>query len=84
MCTLDCAVTTTCQRITIKHTKAVLAVDLVQMAILQGLVNERVNQIDANKDAIDNKGAEPGGALEASLLQLRDTLRRVTRHQLYS
>jgi hypothetical protein len=57
-------------------------VDLVQMAILQGLVNERVNQIGADKDAVANKGAEPGDALQASLLQLRETLRRVTRHQL--
>ncbi len=61
-----------------KHSKALLAVDLVQMAILQGLVNERVNKIDADKHGI--AGGED--ALERSLRELRDTLRRVTRHQL--
>lgn len=64
-----------------KHTKAVLAVDLVQMAILQGLVNERVGKIDANKRDSAANGAEQDDAIEAALLGLRETLRRVTVRQ---
>lgn len=64
-----------------KHTKAVFAVDLVQMAILQGLINERVSKIDANKQGITWNGIEEQGAIEVALLKLRDTLRRVTARQ---
>ncbi|MEK6245978.1 MAG: hypothetical protein AABM33_15955 [Pseudomonadota bacterium] len=64
-----------------KHAKTVLAVDLVQIAILQGLVNERVNKIDANKREFATKVIEREGAIEAALLKLRDTLCRVTARQ---
>ena len=69
-----------------KHAKAVLAVDLVQMGILQGLVNERVGKIDANKrkaatKTIERRGIDREDAIEAALLKLRDTLRRVTARQ---
>jgi hypothetical protein len=64
-----------------KHTKAVLAVDLVQMAILQGLVNERVNKIDASKRIFAGNGIEREDAIEVALLKLRDTLRRVSARQ---
>lgn len=64
-----------------KHTKAVLAVDVVQMAILQGLVNERVGKIDANRRDCAANGAEQEDAFEAALLGLRETLRRVTVRQ---
>jgi hypothetical protein len=67
---------------TMKHSKALLAVDLVQMAILQGLVNERVNKIDADKQDIANNGVKQGDALEANLIELRDTLHRVAKRQL--
>jgi hypothetical protein len=65
-----------------KHSKALLAVDLVQMAILQGLVNERVNKIDADKQDVANNGVKQGDVLEANLIELRDTLRRVAKRQL--
>lgn len=65
-----------------RHSRALLAVDLVQMAILQGLVNERVNKIDADKQDIANNGVKQGDALEANLIELRDTLRRVAKRQL--
>lgn len=64
-----------------KHARAVLAVDLVQIAILQGLVNERVNKIDANKQEFATKVIEREDAIEAALLKLRDTLCRVTARQ---
>jgi hypothetical protein len=64
-----------------KHTKAVLAVDLVQMAILQGLVNERVSKIDVSKQEFAIRGVEREDAIEIALLKLRDTLRRVTERQ---
>ena len=64
-----------------KHTKAVLAVDLVQMAILQGLVNERVNKIDTSKRIFAGNGIEREVAIEVALLKLRDTLRRVSARQ---
>lgn len=64
-----------------RHDKAVLAVDLVQMAILQGLVNERVNRIDANKQQFATTGIVREDAMEAPLLKLRETLRRVTARQ---
>jgi hypothetical protein len=64
-----------------KHTKALLAIDLVQMAILQGLVNERVSRIDANKQTFATNGIEHGDAIEVALLKLRDTLRSVTARQ---
>lgn len=64
-----------------KHAKAVLAVDLVQIAILQGLVNERINKIDANKQEFATKVIEREDAIEAALLKLRDTLCRVTARQ---
>ena len=64
-----------------KHAKAVLAVDLVQMAILQGLVNERVSKIDANKQKFPTSGIEREDAIEVALLKLQDTLRSVTARQ---
>ena len=64
-----------------KHTKAVLAVDVVQMAILQGLVNERVGKIATNKEARSTRGIEREDAIEVALLKLRDTLRRATARQ---
>lgn len=64
-----------------KHARAVLAVDLVQIAILQGLVNERINKIDANKQEFATKVIEREDAIEAALLKLRDTLCRVTARQ---
>ncbi len=51
------------------------------MAILQGLVNERVNKIDANKQQFATKGIVREDAMEAPLLKLRETLRRVTARQ---
>ena len=64
-----------------KHDKALLAVDLVQMALLQGLVNERVSKIDADKQDFEAAGAGPDDAIETALLRLRDTLRRATQRQ---
>lgn len=64
-----------------KHARAVLAVDLVQIAILQGLVNERVSKIDANKQEFATKVIEREDAIEAALLKLRDTQCRVTARQ---
>ena len=64
-----------------KHAKAVLAVDLLQMAILQGLVNERVSKIDANKQKSATSGIEPEDAIEVALFKLRDTLRNVSARQ---
>lgn len=51
------------------------------MAILQGLVNERVSKIDANKPGIAGNGLEREDAIEVALLRLRDTLRRVSARQ---
>jgi hypothetical protein len=64
-----------------KHSKAVLAVDVVQMAILQGLVNERVSKIDADKRDYAMAGVAQDDAIESALLRLRETLRRVTQRQ---
>lgn len=64
-----------------KHDKAVLAVDLAQMAILQGLINERVDRIDANRRKSANTGVGPEDAIESALVNLREMLRRVTVRQ---
>ena len=64
-----------------KHAKAVLAVDLVEMAILQGLINERVDRIDANKPEVAATGVGREVVVEAALLKLREMLRRVTARQ---
>ena len=64
-----------------KHDKAVLAVDLVQMAILQGLINERVDRIDANKPEVAAAGVGREVVIETALLKLREMLRRVTARQ---
>jgi hypothetical protein len=70
-----------------KHGKAVLAVDLMQMAILQALVNERVRRVDAYKQesarkGIERRSVEREDPIHAALLKLRETLRRVTVRQL--
>jgi hypothetical protein len=64
-----------------KHAKALIAIDLVQMAILQGLVNERVNRIDVKKQKFATSGIEREDAIEVALLKLRDTLRSVAARQ---